>query len=194
MLKNIFTSYLYEKKLDINSRDLHEHILEIESKDREGVLLTNRGGWQSKVFTERNIFNRKLFDSIDLMIEEVKNQTEQNIDLKLESYWYNINRNGSYNIPHNHVALNNNVYMSGVFYIQTTSDSGNLVFRRNDPLVSLMFHENNTSNFNKYNSTTWIVEPTNNYCVLFPSYLEHYVESNNSNENRISMSFNYRYT
>ena len=58
MLKNIFTSYLYEKKLDINSRDLHEHILEIESKDREGVLLTNRGGWQSKVFTERNIFNR----------------------------------------------------------------------------------------------------------------------------------------
>ena len=36
-------------------------------------------------------------------------------------------------IGDNHVTLKNNVIVSGVFYIQTTSDSGNLVFRRNEP-------------------------------------------------------------
>tara|TARA_Y100000385_G_C12979975_1_gene587973 strand:- start:83 stop:682 length:600 start_codon:yes stop_codon:yes gene_type:complete len=194
MLKNIFTSYLYEKKLDINLKDLYEHVLDVKRKGQDGLFLTKRSGWHSKIFNERNIFNRQLFNNIDLMVEEVKNQTGQNIDLKLDNYWYNVNQNGSYHIPHNHVTLKNSVIMSGVFYIQTTSNSGNLIFRRNNPLVSLVFDKNNTSNFNEYNSTTWMIEPVNNYCVLFPSYLEHYVEPNNSNENRISMSFNYRYT
>ena len=191
-IRNIFSSYLYGKRLDIYLKDLYEHVLDVKRKGQYGLFLTNRGGWHSKIFTERNIFNRQLFDNIDLMVEEVKNQTGLNMDLKLDNYWYNINQSGSYHIPHNHVTLKNRIIVSGVFYIQTTSDSGNLVFRRNDPLVSLVFDEKHTNNFNEYNSTTWKVEPINNYCILFPSYLEHYVEPNNSNENRISMSFNYR--
>ena len=45
MLKNIFTSYLYRVKIDINLRDLHEHVLDVKRKGQDGLFLTNRGGW-----------------------------------------------------------------------------------------------------------------------------------------------------
>ena len=36
-----------------------------------------------------------------------------------------------------------------------------------NPLVSLVFDEKHTNNFNEYNSTTWMIEIINNYCILF---------------------------
>ena len=45
--------------------------------------------------------------------------------------------------------------------------------------------------YNKYNSAEYFVKPTENFCILFPSYLPHYVEPNLNKQNRISISFNY---
>ena len=45
--------------------------------------------------------------------------------------------------------------------------------------------------FNGYNSSTWKIKPEENKCILFPSYLKHYVEPNLNKKERISISFNY---
>ena len=82
MLKNIFSSYLYGKRLDVYLKDLHEHVLDVKRKGQDGLFLTNRGGWHSKIFTERNIFNRQLFDNIDLMVEEVKEHILNRLSLE----------------------------------------------------------------------------------------------------------------
>ena len=47
------------------------------------------------------------------------------------------------------------------------------------------------NSYNEYNSSTWKIEPEKNLCVLFPSYLNHYVEPNLNKKERISISFNY---
>ena len=190
MFKNIFTNYLYSKKLDVDLTNLKKHILETKDDDEKGVHMTNNGGWQSKDFNKINSFTEHLFKSLDLIIKEIKNKIEYNHNLELNNYWYNINSNGSYNVPHNHVGLYNDVIISGVFYVQTFNNSGRLIFRRNEPLVNIMYRDNN-SIFNEYNSSTWNVNPSDNYCLLFPAHLEHYVEPNFNSSNRMSISFNY---
>jgi uncharacterized protein (TIGR02466 family) len=37
----------------------------------------------------------------------------------------------------------------------------------------------------------WEISPKENNIVLFPSWLEHYVSDNESDEDRISISFNF---
>ena len=51
---------------------------------------------------------------------------------------------------------------------------GNIVFTNKnlDP------HYKKVNAFNEYNSSTWTVKPKENLCILFPSYLKHYVEPN----------------
>ena len=45
------------------------------------------------------------------------------------------------------------------------------------------------NNYNEINSLSWNVEPKEGTLIMFPSYLEHSVEENKSNEKRISMAF-----
>ena len=47
------------------------------------------------------------------------------------------------------------------------------------------------NSFNEYNSGVWKYSPKENLCLLFPSYLKHYVEPNLNKKDRISISFNY---
>ena len=189
MFRNIFANYLYSKKLDVDLTSLKKHILETKRGDEKGVSLSNYGGWQSKGFNKTNSFNKYLFKSLDSITEEIKSKVDCNYNLELNHYWYNVNQNGSYNAPHSHVGLKNEVITSGVFYIQTFADSGRLVFKRNEPLVGVMFADN--THYNEYNSSIWTVNPNDNFCHLFPAHLEHYVETNLNSSDRISMSFNY---
>ena len=189
MFSNIFTNYLYSKKLDVDLISLKKHILEVKRDDEKGVSKSNYGGWQSKGFNKTNKFNQYLFQRLASIIEEIKSTVDCKHDLELNQYWYNINKNGSYNAPHNHVGLKNDNIISGVFYIQTFDNSGRLVFKRNEPLVGVMFANN--THFNEYNASIWNVNPNDNLCCLFPSHLEHFVETNLNSSERISMSFNY---
>ena len=131
MFSNIFTNYLYSKKLDVDLISLKKHILEVKRDDEKGVSKSNYGGWQSKGFNKTNKFNQYLFQRLASIIEEIKSTVDCKHNLELNQYWYNINKNGSYNAPHNHVGLKNDNLISGVFYIQTFDNSGRLVSRSN---------------------------------------------------------------
>ena len=72
MFNNIFTSYLYSKKLDINLTSLKKHILQTQRNDKEGVHLSNLGGWQSQGFKNPMPSNKSLFKSLDLIVKEIK--------------------------------------------------------------------------------------------------------------------------
>ena len=58
MFSNIFTNYLYSKKLDVDLISLKKHILEVKRDDEKGVSKSNYGGWQSKGLTRQiNLIN-----------------------------------------------------------------------------------------------------------------------------------------
>ena len=187
---NIFSTYLYIKKCNINLPSLSNHIIKTKKIDKKGRKISNYGGWQSKNFTEINSYTKPLFNILNIAVEEIKNKIEYRHNLKLHNYWYNINHQDSFNIPHFHVGMHNNTVVSGVFYIETPKDCGQIVFTRNDQLVNIMYEER-TNKYNEYNSSTWTVSPVKNLCVLFPANLEHFVEPNLNKNKRISISFNY---
>ena len=72
--------------------------------------------------------------------------------------------------------------------LSISKNSGSIVFLNKDLDT---FYQDSVKNYNEHNSSTWTIEPKENQCVLFPSYLKHYVEPNLNKKERISISFNY---
>jgi len=85
---------------------------------------------------------------------------------------------------HNH----HNCYYSGIFYLKTDEDCGNLLFQNfKTTNISLK-----PSDYNEYNSTSWQIKPKNKMLVLFPSHLYHKIGINqNRNICRYSLAFNF---
>ena len=125
-----------------------------------------------------------LFNEINNRVKKIEENLSLSKELKFHNCWYNVNGLGSFNRPHVHPGA----VVSGVYYISIPKNSGMIVFL-NENLDS--YYNNNIKNFNEYNSSTWKIKPEENKCVLFPSYLKHYVEPNLNKKERISISFNY---
>ena len=102
-------------------------------------------------------------------------------------FWVNINGNGNYNDVHNHDAYSG-TFLSGVFYVKTPTDCGRLRLFDPRPFISGapdMKYYNDGNNYHYFN-------PTPNFLVMFPGWLNHDVEPNQSDEERISIAFNFR--
>lgn len=187
--ENIFSSYLYHQTLNLNLNSIKKHILKTYQDNNVGTQRSNYGGWRSPTFTTVNDTLTPLFQELNKIIKKIKKKITYQQELGLINYWYNVNSLGSSNNPHTHIGSNSLV--SGVFYVSTFKDSGNIVFMNNDRTLPLLYDKNITT-YNEYSSSTWFVVPKNNLAVFFPSNLLHYVQPNlNKNEKRISISFNY---
>ena len=182
MFNDIFSIFLYEKKFNLNLNLMKKIILK-NKKVNKGVEVSNCNGWQSNGFTTINSDFKNLFNNIDQCISDILNKIQYEKKLKLSNYWFNVNGLGSFNKPHSHFGV-----ISGVFYITVPKNSGKIVFM--NP-INLDGYLPEVKNFNKHTSSTWNYLPEENCCLLFPSHLTHYVESNMNKQERISLSFNY---
>jgi len=102
--------------------------------------------------------------------------------------WININKPGDFNNKHNHPGSD----LSGVFWIKSLQKSGSLAFY--SPNFMTQIHQINSikDEISKklFTTPTFDIEPLEGVIVLFPSDLSHAVQKNNSDEDRISVSFN----
>jgi uncharacterized protein (TIGR02466 family) len=106
-------------------------------------------------------------------------------DIALTSAWLNINDTRQcMNGEHVHRDV-----LSGVFYLSVPNESGKLVLQ--NPAINRMWNGCAlTSKKNKFTGESIRIEPVEGNILLFPSYLPHSVETNNHDEERISISFN----
>ena len=106
-------------------------------------------------------------------------------DIALTSAWMNINDTRQcMNSEHVHGDV-----FSGVFYLQAPEESGKLVLQ--NPAINRMWNGCSlTSQKNQFTGESIRIEPVEGNILLFPSYLPHSVETNNHDEERISISFN----
>ena len=183
MFKDLFSSYINFDYYNLNLNKIIKTILTLKKEDPKGRRISNNGGWQSDCFTQIKKPFETLFDNINKSILIVEKKLNLTNKLILDNYWCNINYLGSFNKPHRH----NKSIVSGVYYVKVPKNSGEIVFTQPYFLAS----SEKVSQFNQYNSKIWTVAPEENKCILFPSYLEHYVESNLNKKERISISFNY---
>ena len=102
--------------------------------------------------------------------------------------WININGKGHYNKLHHHPLSD----LSGVFWIKASKNSGNLEFTSPHDFVQANEMSCYTKKYRDDNKifSSYYFNPSAGRVMIFPSFLLHHVLPNNSNEDRISVSFN----
>ena len=165
--------------------ELIDYVYDCKKKDPKGVSLSNRGGWQSKGFDiihKDDILQSFLIDCLS-GFPPIKKSVELG-----GHAWININKPGDYNLSHTHPTNN----LSGVLWIKSSENCGNLKFQSPYNFISYKELQSYTDDFKKQNNLfhCFYITPTEGRIFVFPAHLEHHVHKNNSNEDRISVSFN----
>jgi uncharacterized protein (TIGR02466 family) len=96
--------------------------------------------------------------------------------------WVNLHDRGGFNFLHMHEAA----LLSGSFYLTVPNGSGALAFR--DPRAGVLHGVIKGSVPNGHADIK--LKPSTGLLVLFPSWMEHYVEPHESDEPRICIAFN----
>ena len=116
-------------------------------------------------------------------------------EVKLTNFWINISGKGSSNTPHTHSGLT----YSGVFFIKVPKEmkGGRFLFYRNfneADFISTeyMGHFKEGYQMQGYDYPINTISPKENMLVVFPAWVPHAVEINLSDEERISLSFNFK--
>ena len=106
-------------------------------------------------------------------------------DVALTSAWLNVNDSRQ---CHNTEHVHDHVF-SGVFYLSAPEESGKFVI--SNPAINRMWDGCKLAqNKNQFTGEQIKIEPVEGNIMIFPSYLPHAVETNNHDEERISISFN----
>ena len=104
---------------------------------------------------------------------------------KITDMWSNVSKQGEFHRPHTH----SNNYLSGVFYVQSDkSNTANIQFY--DPRPQADVITPSVTESTRYNSHIWFYPSIENRMLFFPSWLQHYVPTNNSELPRSSIAFN----
>ena len=187
-LTNLFPSpvHIFDTDgFDEFKNNLIDYAYKLREEDSKGFNISNRHGWQSRGFDLTNM-NDLLHGTILQGLSSfpsIKNTTEMRA-----SAWININGPGAYNILHSHP----NSHLSGVMWIKAPKDCGVISF--DNPNGHSTYTEINSYN-QEFNDQFFIhhsywLPPIEGRMIIFPSHLQHEVRENNSNEDRISVSFN----
>lgn len=185
IVNQIFSNFVLENTLDIDLNKLKEKIYS-KKNFLENRFSSNIGGWQSTDI-DINLFSEELYNEI------IKNSLIgfsylglKSQEPKINNCWININYKNNYNDRHMHKGS----ILSGVFYISTNKNSGQIIFYNPNDKLSFFMSSNIIKEYNFVNSSIWKFKPCNNLLLIFPSWLEHQVMPNISEEDRISIAFN----
>ena len=132
-------------------------------------------------------FKSNLFDEYTLNI--LKEEIELHIDCYARAYkepkkfqivnsWLTLTKPTEYTTVHNHGTSD----MSGVYYFKTNGEDGSFYFM--NPMLPL------TSTSYLTNTEVVSYKPEVGKIILFPGWLQHGVRSNDTDDIRISLSFN----
>ncbi len=150
-----------------------------------GRTVSNYGGYQSSDILPGQSANiDRLVSHLNMEVDNCARQTGLG-PLSIMNIWLNINPPGSYNHLHNHVGAT----LSGVYYIHGEHMQGNIQFERND---GAEYHIPDVVEKSTYFTSTMATYACKTGALyVFPGWLKHKVEGNQSNTDRISISFNY---
>lgn len=173
--------YSFVKNLESIHHEVDSYITSVKD-----IELINPWGDTVQTTFKYGHYNHVL-DNTPILLSEIKEHCQNfliamkhqvdSIDIK-ES-WCNISNKDSFQ----HFHIHGDTDLSGVYYHQTTSKDGDIVFR-------------NPSLVNRFHKLTYDIDNSVKYkpeigkIILFPSFLEHAVFHNTSDDKRISISFN----
>ena len=172
----------------LDNQRILDYCIDLRKNDPDGREVSNFGGWQS------NDIDCK--QDLPELVEFVMNQSDRIISdygfdrsktsLWFGNSWVNINKGKQWNQIHHHHGS----FLSGVYYVQATSDSGNIYFYKdfNQSFITTSYAkvESNTA----LSAGLCYYPPRTGRLLLFPSNLLHSVDKSRDEEDRISIAFN----
>ena len=171
----------------IDNKSIAEYCYKVK-QEKPGVNISNRGGWHSgELITPIPSALEQLFNELTVFVNDVPQRYMGTSDLVLGNWWININGKYDYNEQHDH----QNSVLSGTYYVQVPEENmGDLVLHRGDNAEFFL-----TSKVEKQptmaNAMAVPCPVKESMFYLFPSWVKHSVERNNTDSERISIAFNF---
>ena len=184
--EQFFPTTIYAKDIQLDNETLSNNIVNWSQQD-PGVKKTNMNGWHSKTEMHLKSEYQQLVQELYKMQEEIYQEEWLDRQPKLGNMWANINYSGGYNRPHVHP----NCLFSGVYYVKANKNSGILVANDPRPGIQTMMPTRKQGRPPKHLWREVHLEPIPGRIIMFPAWLWHCVEPNQSNDIRISISFNF---
>ena len=189
LIHDIFKVPIYEFQLDLDNDKLYNYCKK-EQRKQSGRVVSNLGGYQAKELDLNEPTLKPLLEEIKLNVNTFSNKVLNGLDQTVDNLWLNINRYKDSNLTHNHP----NAEISGVYYVKTPNECGQIIFEH--PAFNVLSYydtlrETNSSHTGPYDSLEWNMPVCEGTLYLFPSWLNHRVESNkNITEDRVSFASN----
>jgi len=184
--EEFFPTIIYGHDTQLDNNFLANEIV-AWSKKNSGVKKTNVGGWHSETNMHELPQFKPLVDELFKMQHQVFKEEWLDREPRLGNMWANINYKGGYNRPHIHP----NSLFSGVYYVHAQPNSGKLVCNDPRPGIQTNMPTRVKGEPPKHLWRECHIDPKPGRIIMFPAWLWHCVEPNESNDIRISVSFNF---
>ena len=176
--------------LDIKDQNLNAQlerdVISWMNQDK-GIKRTNIKGWHSTT----NMHERPEFKRLVNALYEAQKKIYIEEHLESEPFignmWANVNPPGGMNRAHQHP----NSLWSGVYYIKAEKNSGQLKIDDPRAAASMVRPKQKSGELSSRLWRETHYEPVAGRCIMFPSWVMHCVDPNESNDIRISVSFNF---
>lgn len=165
---------------------LDERLLALLGRLRRDLPALERGrGWQS----ERTLHEREELADLCACVAEVARSVLRFLRIgydavEITGCWATVLAPGALHRAHSHP----NNYLSGVYYVRTPAGADTINFH--DPRNQTGVIRAPVVELTSGNTDQVVVRVSNGTLLMFPSYLEHSVDANASEEERVSVSFN----
>jgi uncharacterized protein (TIGR02466 family) len=183
MVISIFPeAVLYFQKINVNSNEIIKHVSNLNYKLTEG---------SKKKLCDCSISEKlNILDDLKFLKEEINKQIEHylynifsyKMNYKITNSWATKTNSKGYGEKHYH----SNHFLSGVYYPVGNKNFAIKFYKKKFDMWEIETHE-----FNEFNAKSFFFPIINdNTLILFPSSLEHSIESNEDVNPRYSISFN----
>ena len=180
MIHNLFPTAVGIYKLD---RDLTDKEIDFIKGQETRPNMGNTTSTDNTILRNKPLI--KIRDFIETSIADyfkTIHNPKHDVSLKITQSWVNFTEPGQWHHKHAHP----NSYISGVFYPQANRETDKIYFYRDGfQMIKLPPQE-----WNVWNSESWWFQIGTGDLVLFPSNLQHMVETVKGEQTRISLSFN----
>ena len=173
---------------DLN-KELSDYVYKLNDEDKSGLKRSNNGGWHSKNFelaVESSIQNKfaiKVREYI-LNVFQCCGWKTENQNIRIKEMWAIINKKENFNVLHQHP----NCYLSAAYYVKAPKKCG--MFQIENPNIAKRHSYPKISVRNELNIEGAGIDISEGDLLIFPAYLPHKVGKNESEEDRMVISFN----
>ena len=184
--EEFFPTSVFGKDIKLDNDKLAQDIVNCSNKDQV-VHKTNYKGWHSTTDMAQRPEYQNLINELIIMCKDVFKEEWLDQEPILGNMWANINPKDGMNQPHIHP----NSLFSGVYYVKSNPQAGRLRVYDPRPGAQIVMPNRQKGKPPKHLWRDAHIDPIPGRIIIFPSWLWHSVEPNESNDLRISVSFNF---